>query len=263
MRKGWLRALLAALLLAAVPASQGQEVKADKSKLTLTLKNGQTISGVEKGRDADWVTLDVGNGEMRVRLSEVSTELKQKPVKGVEGEVEKEMRRIVIYQGPYRSVQYVPGSSDPSDEYAARERARVENEAIVAADLSELKRQYVRGELLLDAERRPVQARLYGTSIESTNSSSLAYGYGPGGYGYGYWGGYGYGGYGYYNGLQGSTTSVSYSLANGVGDEGPIKREIARVLAGQAAPYGGSAATGVSGSPQPMRVIGAEGERPR
>jgi hypothetical protein len=152
--------------------------------------------------------------------------------------------RIEIYQGPYRSVEYV--SKAPGDEAALRERGRYETEAALADDLASLKLQYVRGEQMLDLQRRTVQAQLYGMSTESTTSSYLGYGFG-GGYGgmvAGYplyaMGGYGfYGGYPYWNAI-GGTTTVSRGLQYGVGDEGDLKRSLVRSIAGDAGGSGGS-----------------------
>jgi hypothetical protein len=172
----------------------------------------------------------------------LSAMAQEKPADKDKDNEPKEMHRTVIYQGPYRSVQYVARNAD--EEAYALQRTRADNEAALATDVSALKLQYVRGELMLDAMRRPLQERLYGVSTETTNSSSLAYGYGGGGYGssgYGFspYYGWGYGGYGpYYNGSLSSTSTTSWSLANGVGDEGPFKREFARVIAAQS--YSGS-----------------------
>jgi hypothetical protein len=145
---------------------------------------------------------------------------------------EDKVYRIEIYQGPYRTVHYV--STNPDEGAAMRERARYENEGALADEVAELKRQYVRGEHLLDAGRRPVQAAYYGVSVDSSAYASLGYGYGYNpGFGYTYAGYYPFGGGYGYNGVVGGSTNVSRGLEHGVGDEGPIKRDLARVIAGE------------------------------
>jgi hypothetical protein len=146
--------------------------------------------------------------------------------------------RVEIYQGPYRSVHYVGKTASPSEEAGLREQSRYENEAALADEVAALKRQYVRGEQVLDAGRRPVQAAYYGMSVDTSAVSYLNYGAGAG-FGYSYAGFYPFGGYGY-NGVVGGSTSVSRGLEHGVGDEGPLKRGLAQVIAAESASGGSS-----------------------
>jgi hypothetical protein len=121
---------------------------------------------------------------------------------------------------------------------------RLENEASFAHDVLALKRQYVLSERLLEPHRRLVQQDLYGRAVTTSNYGSLssvvaaspAYNYGIGGFGVR---GYGYG-YdtpaAYTTGTAGAQTTVVRSLADGVGDEGALKANLAAVIAKQAVP---------------------------
>jgi hypothetical protein len=175
--------------------------------------------------------------------------------------------RLDVYQGPFRSVQYVTKGRPPADEAAAREQARAENSAYLADEVDALKRQYVRGEMLLDAGRRPVQSSLYGVSTDYSSASYLGYGYGPGGYN-GYYGalapyGYALGGYGYgYGGYVAGSANVSRGLEHGVGDEGPIKRDLAQVIAGESGPGTSGRAYTSTGRRNGVEPV-AHGDEPR
>jgi hypothetical protein len=76
------------------------------------------------------------------------------------------VHRMEIYQGPNRSVHYIPSGDVPtSDRLAAYELERTENEMIYAHDLQRLKQQYVNSERMMEPQRLYVQEQLYGASI--------------------------------------------------------------------------------------------------
>jgi hypothetical protein len=139
--------------------------------------------------------------------------------------------RIEVYDGPQRTVHYVAPDLSPGEQAALSDLARTENEAAYADELLALKRSYVDSELLLEPYRRSIQQQLYGYSTTSTYSGYVSSG---GYYPYVGWSGYGYGGDPSYFG--GATTTVSRSLANGVGYEGPLKDAMARKIAADAGP---------------------------
>jgi hypothetical protein len=161
------------------------------------------------------------------------------------------VHRMVIYNGPVRTVHYVYDNVSPSEESSMRDLERAENEVALADQLLALKLQYVRDERQLQSRRTEVQRLLYGYSSETTAGLSGAtggYPFGLGYGGYGVTGGFFYPGYGIAGagaagypfgggvGFGGYVGSGSNSLAYGVGDEGAIKTEIAKVLANEANP---------------------------
>jgi hypothetical protein len=75
-------------------------------------------------------------------------------------------RRLEIYNGPYRSVHYFP--NNPSDREAYRNLEHAENESLLAQELQNLRRQYIRDEVLNEANRSAVQQRLYGMNFTRT-----------------------------------------------------------------------------------------------
>jgi hypothetical protein len=153
--------------------------------------------------------------------------------------------RIEIYEGPRRTVHYVAPNLSPGEQAALRDLARAENEAAYADEMLALKRLYVDSERTLEPYRRFIQQQLYGFSTSSTYSGYVSGGfggYGGGNYPYAFDNAYGGGGYGggYFGG---ASTSVSRSLANGMGDEGVMKSAMAREIASQATPeYAGATA---------------------
>jgi hypothetical protein len=157
------------------------------------------------------------------------------------------IHRMVIYNGPARTVHYVSGPDvAPADAAAVRDLERAENDVALADELQQLKLEYVRNERDMEAHRHNLQRLLYGYSSETTGnaltwaSGNPGFGYGYPGYGWPYWGGYGYG-YGSGYGWGYSNVSVN-SLANGIGDEGVIKTTLAHSLLDPAAPdYGARA----------------------
>jgi hypothetical protein len=151
------------------------------------------------------------------------------------------VHKMVIEIGPNRTVRYISVGLSPGEVGALRDLERAENEANYAEDLQDLRRQYVTDELALAPHRRAVQQRLYGVSSVQTGTYDFLTGpAGYGGYSYPYYGyGYGYGAPyfgGYGASFFGSSSVTSYSLANGVGDEGRLKDGIAQAIAAQATP---------------------------
>jgi hypothetical protein len=157
------------------------------------------------------------------------------------------VHRMVIVIGGRQTVHYISEGLSPGEDAALRDLERAENEAQYAADLQDLRRQYVADELALEPHRRAVQQTLYGVSTSSPDFSLLGWGV-PFGYGYGYgyswpWygGGYGYPGYAAFA----AASNVSRSLAYGVGDEGALKNSMVAAIAQHSSPeYATAAARG-------------------
>jgi hypothetical protein len=151
---------------------------------------------------------------------------------------------MVIYNGPVRTVHYVYEGISPSEEASIRDLQRAEDQVALADALQQLKLQYVRDERDLQAHRREMQLLLYGYSHEQNNSALAAVGRPYWGWGYGgaFAPGFGFApGYGGYFGLPafasaGFSDSSANSLAFGMGDEGVLKNELAKTIAGQATP---------------------------
>lgn len=167
-----------------------------------------------------------------------------KPAVAVKGGPRPGVRQMEIYNGATRTVKYFGDNLSPSESSVVREMERLENESGYVGDLQALKRQYVASERLLELNRRVVQLSLYGREITRSASSadsfsSPGYGRGLGGYAsYGYLAS-GYYGYPYaFGGLSSYSSNVSerYSLADGVGPQGPVADAMAQVLAQQATP---------------------------
>jgi hypothetical protein len=152
------------------------------------------------------------------------------------------VHRMLIQNGSNRSVHYFSDQLSEGDKAVLRELERAENQALYLDNLLALRQQYVNGEQALQARRQGVQEKLYGQSITSTQYGGFAftapYGFYP--YSYPY--------YSYYTAfprwyrrfpayaVRTSATTVTRSLAEGVGDEGAIKTAMAQVLARQATP---------------------------
>jgi hypothetical protein len=154
------------------------------------------------------------------------------------------VHRMEIYNGPVRSVHYISRNLSAGDQATLRELEHAENEVAIAGNLEALRLQYVVDEQAQQAHRRHLQQLLYGYSSETTADLSFVGGYRP----YGWYGGYGAGYLAapYYFGGPGAfasfTATASHSLANGVGDEGVLKAEIARSIGGEAVPDAGARA---------------------
>jgi hypothetical protein len=151
--------------------------------------------------------------------------------------------RQEINNGATTTVRYYGIDLSPGEITTIRQLEQVENELAYARGLQALKRQYVNDERFLEVHRREMQRLLYGLDITRTSYGSVALG-GYGGYGGLYpvnLGYLGYGGYGYGSPFAGAaygggTSTVTQTLAEGVGDEGAIKNAMARVMALQSTP---------------------------
>jgi hypothetical protein len=167
-------------------------------------------------------------------------------VKPAVQETEPGAHKMVIYEGPNRTVRYFGGGSS-GEQAALLDLERAENDMTYLQNIRGLLRQYVNDERILQPQRLYVQEQLYGTQIAYNQSSLLgAYGFGFPGYGNPYpyvnaYGPYTAGGfgYGYGGGLMGylgsGSTQVVRSLQFGMGDEGRLKDALAQVIAQQAA----------------------------
>jgi hypothetical protein len=198
---------------------------------------------------------------VRVARAQLQQEPAPKPPPGVRpvaDEGGQSVYKIDVYQGPNRSVHYVTTADLPSSDRAAIDELQwAENERIFVQQLQRLRQQYVNSERILEPQRRYVQELLYGSTITSS-WGGVAWGGGGypglwgGGYGghpglwtggprfgtgyfggYGGWGGWpgaGWGGYG------GNVSTMTRSLANGMGNEGVMKNSISPVIAQLASP---------------------------
>jgi hypothetical protein len=145
--------------------------------------------------------------------------------------------RLEIYNGPVRTVHYFADGLSQSERASVSDLQRLENEMSYTDQLARLRYQYIRDERDLQRRRTVVQNLLYG------NSTTYGSGFYPGAFYGGYYGygypllGYGYPFFGgYYPGYVGAAGTTTQSLAFGIGDEGVIKTEMARVLAAQSSP---------------------------
>ena len=153
------------------------------------------------------------------------------------------VHQMEILNGASRTVRSFGINLSTGEVASLSDLDRLENEASFVHDVLALKRQYVLSERLLEPHRRLVQQDLYGRAVTTSNYGSVDtnVGYGSVGYNYGI-GGFGVGGYGYNSpasyttGSAGSQTTVVRSLAEGVGDEGALKANLATVIAKQAVP---------------------------
>jgi hypothetical protein len=151
-----------------------------------------------------------------------------------------EVHRMEIYNGPLRTVAYYNRGMSQGDAAMLRDLERAENEVAVTDHLLALRAQYAVDEQALQAQRRNLQMLLYGYNADINTSAYAAtgggppYGYlGPWGGGWG-WGGNYYGGGGYAS--AGYSADISHTLAVGMGDEGVVKNELAKLLATPAIP---------------------------
>jgi hypothetical protein len=138
------------------------------------------------------------------------------------------VHRLEIYNGPLHSVYYYAAGASPGELAGFRNAAYAQKQAELAGQLLDLRNQYVNDERVLESRRRTVQQQWYGYANQYSPGYGAPY-YGYGGYGYP-WLGSGYPFLGFGN------VTASNNLAFGVGDEGPIKDQLARTLAGQATP---------------------------
>ena len=156
-------------------------------------------------------------------------------VKPAAGE-ERQVKQMVIENGPNRTVHYFSSKGfDAGEESALRNLEQAENALAAASRLAELRGLYLRNEIALERRRGVVNPLLYGyTSEYGTESFSGGFASYP--YGYPYYP-YGFGGFGNFGYSWGGSSSsyVTNSIAPGIGNEGVIKNELARTLADPAA----------------------------
>jgi hypothetical protein len=144
------------------------------------------------------------------------------------------VQRMEIFDGTRQTVRYFSDNVSPGESSTLRDVERLENEMAYLNNLQALKGQYVTSERLLETHRRQVQRELYG--LEKSRSSYGTTYVATGGYGYPSFGGL-YGGYGYgVTPVGGDSSTVTETLADGVGPEGKIKEAMAMVMAQQASP---------------------------
>jgi hypothetical protein len=137
----------------------------------------------------------------------------------------KDAHRLVIYNGPGRTVAYYDKAGS-----LLREPSLAESEAELAGQVAALKVQYVKSERALEPRRRNLQSLLYGYSTVYPSGLYPSMAFSPYYYGTPYWGlSWGWGAP--YGGSYGGMGISSYSLANGVGDQGDIMRALAPTLA--------------------------------
>ena len=152
--------------------------------------------------------------------------------------------KMVIYNGPNRSVRYFADSTSPGEIAALRDLERTENELAYVDRLRAFCWEYVNIERGQNVNRSMVQDRLYGLATTENNYAAFNNA-GFGGYGYPFYGAARTYSYPWEPSGLSSSSSVSRSLANGVGDEGAIKTSLARTIAAQATPeYVASAVRG-------------------
>jgi hypothetical protein len=147
--------------------------------------------------------------------------------------------RMVIENGPFRSIHYVSRDLSPGEESALRDLERAENGLAVAEEMQNLRRLYLRNERILEERRGVVNPLLYGYTSEYGTASSAGGFSGFAGYPYGYpyypYGVAGFGNVGYSWGNV-SSGSATNTLAYGIGNEGVIKDAFARSLLDPSAP---------------------------
>jgi hypothetical protein len=153
----------------------------------------------------------------------------------VENRQQEGYRRMEIYNGPVRTVAYFGIGLSAGEQSSLRELARAENDLAMNDLVQQLRMQYLLGELNLEARRQVMNPLLYGTSTTNRDSLSMVVGdwaYAFGGPFGGYFGyGYGYGSPFDQNYIASTTTSTTnYNLANGLGNEGVIKTDLAKSL---------------------------------
>jgi hypothetical protein len=132
---------------------------------------------------------------------------------------------LVIYNGADRTVAHYDNKGA-----LLREPTRAENEAKLADQVLALKLQYVKSERALEPRRRNMQSLLYGYSTTFPSGLYPSMAFSPYNAGPQYWGlSWGWGAP--YGGFYGGLGTSTYSLANGVGDQGDILRALAPTLA--------------------------------
>jgi len=175
---------------------------------------------------------------------------------------EPQVHRMDIYSGGLRTVHYFGQNMSSGDQTTLADLERSENQASTGDLLGQLHREYLVNERAMEARRHQVQMLLYGYSSETgagglTSSAPLTpYAYAPS---YGYSSVIGAGGLSGVAPFVGSAYAPRYnssylyagspylgagtfeatatnSLANGIGDEGVLKKDLARTWSAQATP---------------------------
>ncbi len=156
------------------------------------------------------------------------------------------VHQMELFNGPSRTVRnFALGYLSTSEVATLGDLERLENEASFAQDVQALKHQYVLSERLLETHRRVVQQELYGRATSRTSYDTLTsrtnYDTGTSGIGFNSpflrVGGFGFGRPAAYStAVWGDRVTETRSLADGVGDEGPLKAGLAAVIAKQAVP---------------------------
>jgi hypothetical protein len=153
--------------------------------------------------------------------------------------------RVEVNNGPTRTVQYIGVGLTPDVRLTVRELERVENSAAYSREVLALKRQYVRDEKLVEANRTVAQAKALAPEISYPNYFGLGGYLGSGYYFGGLPVGLGYPTYpsvysGYRGGFLGAalstgsftTSSLGYSLP----DDSVLKSSLSQTIAAQSTP---------------------------
>ena len=149
-----------------------------------------------------------------------------------------DVHEMVIYNGTARTVQFTGKKDLPLADRISLESVNLAlNEMALQGELVSLRSQYVNDEKSLEARRRNVQQLLYGCS----STSNVWYYPGVQYPRYPWLYPFAYAPYGAPN-IPALLNSVTYSLANGVGDEGRLKAELAHTLSSPAAAEAAAAA---------------------
>jgi hypothetical protein len=151
--------------------------------------------------------------------------LAQDKVKPAVGEQTKVVRQEIT-NGTHTIVINNPsGPLGQGEEAALRNYEQADRWLAAVEQLQDLRGLYLRNEVALERRRGQVNPLLYGYSSEY-GASSYAGGFG-GGYPYSY--PYGFGSFGYFSGGS-SSSNVVNSIAQGIGNEGVVKNELAKAL---------------------------------
>jgi hypothetical protein len=172
-------------------------------------------------------------------LAASSPLLAQEKVKPAAQDQKSELHRMEILNGPHRSVHYFSRGFSPGETATLTDLERAENEVSLNNGLLGLRQQYITNERAMESRRHHVQNLLYGANVNLNRADASTQGFGFGGGAFGGYPLYGFrfGGYGpSFNTSSYGASSTNYSLANGMGDEGVIKNEIARSLGGMVSP---------------------------
>ncbi len=179
-----------------------------------------------------------------------ATPSKPRPAQPAFAQTEPSVRQMVILNGPTRTVRYFAPGGSPGEQAALKQLEQAENQLATNESLQALQQQYINTESLMEARRREVQRKLYGTSMNDRVTNSATYsgiGLGqPSPYGtadvgstlgwLGFPGGYPWSAYGTNQVSMTQESQTNQSLAHGIGDEGQFKRAMVSEMARQANP---------------------------